>query len=485
MMNIKEVDRYQIISEIGRGGMATVFFAYDPHVDRHVAIKVLPRALVHDEESRARFQREARIIAALEHPAIVPVYDFGEADGQPFLVMRFMKGGSLGARLKQGAFSLREAVDILAHLAPAIDKVHQQGIIHRDLKPDNILFDEDGNPHIADFGIAILAEATASITGEKLVGTLHYVSPEHLLQEKYLDARSDIYALGVILFEMLTGEVPFDAEITTQLMKMILMDPVPKVSQLAPHIPVEVDAIIERAMAKEQAQRYQTAGEFVAALQEISRIPTGEYPPPPIIHPPSRRSEPIKSANGDAEMVRTSTLDLKDELEAGALPSSVSDELATEQEEQTSRRKIPVWIQIVFASGMLAVLIGLIASNAISSPPSVTPTLTLPVSAPTETAAAAAMAPSASPTPTLPPPTASPTPTESPTPTATLTSTASPTPTATVTPTETATPTASPTPLPPPTATPTPKPKPTKPPSPTDTPRPTDTQEPTPTLAPP
>jgi len=212
-MNLQKIGRYEILSEIERGGMATVYYARDPFVDRYVAIKILPRALVHDAESRARFEREARIIATIEHPAIVPIYDYGEEDGQPFLVMRFMKGGSLGRRLRYNIFSIAEARSIILRVAPAIDKVHQLGIVHRDLKPDNILFDEDDHPYIADFGIAKLAEASASISGDKLVGTLYYASPEHLQKGNALNALSDIYALGVILFEMVTGDVPFKGEV--------------------------------------------------------------------------------------------------------------------------------------------------------------------------------------------------------------------------------------------------------------------------------
>ncbi|HNB51496.1 MAG TPA: serine/threonine-protein kinase, partial [Anaerolineales bacterium] len=268
-MTIRKIGRYEIMSEIERGGMATVYYARDPFVDRYVAIKILPRALVHDAESRARFEREARIIAAIEHPAIVPIYDYGEEDGQPYLVMRFMKGGSLGRQLHSHIFSLPEAQRIISRVAPAIDKVHQLGIVHRDLKPDNILFDEDEHPYIADFGIAKLAEASASISGDKLVGTLYYASPEHLQKGNALNALSDIYALGVILFEMLTGDVPYKGEVTTQLIKAILMDPVPHASEMNPSLPPAIDALIERAMSKNPKHRHQSAIEFAQSLEAV------------------------------------------------------------------------------------------------------------------------------------------------------------------------------------------------------------------------
>jgi len=163
-MSPKKIDHYQIKSELGRGGMAVVYLAHDPRLGRDVALKVLPRDLLHEETFRARFEREARTIGSLDHPAIVPVYGFGEQDGQPYLVMRLMSGGSLAQRLKQGTLPLVEAARIIGRLAPALDEVHGRGIVHRDLKPANILFDQRNEPAIADFGIAKLAESSTILT---------------------------------------------------------------------------------------------------------------------------------------------------------------------------------------------------------------------------------------------------------------------------------------------------------------------------------
>jgi serine/threonine protein kinase len=150
------ISRYEVIAELGRGGMATVFRAYDPSFDREVAVKVLPREFLHDPQFRERFQREIKTIAQLEHPAIVPVYDVGEHDGQPFFVMRYMTGGSLSEWIKQRKFSLEDTARIIERLADALEYAHAKGIIHRDLKPDNILFDHNGAPFITDFGVAKL-----------------------------------------------------------------------------------------------------------------------------------------------------------------------------------------------------------------------------------------------------------------------------------------------------------------------------------------
>jgi len=195
--------------ELGRGGMATVYHAYDPSFERDVAIKVLPAAFLHDPQFRTRFEREAKMIALLEHPAIVPVYDFGEQDEQPYIVMRYMAGGSLADHLMKGAVPLDETARIIARLAPALDAAHARGIIHRDLKPGNVLFDQYGNAFLSDFGIARLTQSAATtITGEAIVGTPAYMSPEQVQGTKAIDGRADIYAMGVLIYQMLTGQAP-------------------------------------------------------------------------------------------------------------------------------------------------------------------------------------------------------------------------------------------------------------------------------------
>ncbi len=201
--------RYEIQSEIGRGGMANVYLAYDPRFRRQVAVKVLAPQLLAHPILTTRFEREARLIATIEHPAIVPVYDFGEQDGQLYLVLRYMAGGPLSAKLSSGPLPLASTIQILSQLGPALDVVHARGIVHRDLKPGNILFDGFGNPALSDFGIAFLAEATVQLTGEGVIGTPAYMSPEQVQGDVELDGRSDIYALGVILYEMLTGRQPY------------------------------------------------------------------------------------------------------------------------------------------------------------------------------------------------------------------------------------------------------------------------------------
>lgn len=263
-------DRYKIISEIGHGGMSIVYCAHDERTNRNVALKVLPREFLHDPNFRKRFEREAQTIASLEHPAIVPVYDFGEGDGQPFLVMRHMTGGSLTDRLAQGRLSLEAATSILRRIASALDYAHQQGVIHRDLKPGNVLFDQFGEAYLGDFGIVQIAEASSKLTGEKaLVGTPAYMSPEQAHGDSELDRRSDVYALGILLFEMLTGQLPFDAETPVRLMMMHVLDPVPNIRESHPLLPKKLEGIMKRVLAKKPEARYPDAGSLVEDLDGL------------------------------------------------------------------------------------------------------------------------------------------------------------------------------------------------------------------------
>src|SRR3989304_497992 len=171
-MQPEKIGRYEIKSELGRGGMATVYRGYDPRFEREVAVKVLPPELLHsDPQFRVRFEREAKIIAQLEHPSIVPVYDVGEENNQPYFVMRYMKGGSLSERIKAGIFSVENAVKILERIAPGLDEAHARGFVHRDLKPSNILFDGRDSPYISDFGIAkIIQGQSGTMTGSGIIG---------------------------------------------------------------------------------------------------------------------------------------------------------------------------------------------------------------------------------------------------------------------------------------------------------------------------
>ncbi len=305
-MEPQKFGRYEIRGEIGRGGMATVYHAYDPRFEREVAIKVLPHEMLHDVQFRTRFEREAKTIAMLEHPAIVPVYDFGEEDGQPYFVMRYMTGGSLSDRMKVGPMPVQEAARLMTHLAPALDEAHAKGIIHRDLKPGNILFDQYNDPYVSDFGIAKLAESQSNVTGSAIVGTPAYMSPEQA-QGEGIDGRSDIYGLGIILFEMFTGQQPYHGDTPMSVVVKHITDPVPHILDIKPDLPGNLEEVVEKAMAKDRTQRYQTVQALAADLTAVAKGETPKFlhEDVTLVGPPVTTVKAAKPVQSVAETVLT------------------------------------------------------------------------------------------------------------------------------------------------------------------------------------
>lgn len=270
-MGAEKFSRYELREELGQGGMATVYRAYDPMFEREVALKILKRESLNDVQVRERFERETKIIARLEHAAIVPVYDVGRDRDQLFFVMRYMTGGSLIERIQRGSLSLGEIGHILQRLAAALDYAHSKGIIHRDLKPGNILFDEFENAYISDFGIAKFTQGTARLTSSGIIGTPTHMSPEQAMGDP-VDARSDIYSLGVILFEMLSGKTPFEATTPLGMAYKHATEPAPHIREINPNLPAGVEPIIDKVLAKEREKRYASGAEladaFIATLSE-------------------------------------------------------------------------------------------------------------------------------------------------------------------------------------------------------------------------
>ncbi len=271
-MELQRIGRYDIKSLIGQGGMSTVYLGYDPRSQREVAIKILPPYYLHSSKFRERFEREALMIALLEHPAIVPVYDMGEEDGQPYIVMRYMSGGSLGDKLKNGPIPLRECMEMYLRLAPALDTAHARGVTHRDVKPDNLLFDKYDNVFLSDFGLARLRETIgfANISDGSIMGTPAYMSPEQIQGDHEIDGRSDIYSMGVVLFQMLSGSVPYFGTTAASVMMMHLVNPVPQIYEKNNTLPLATQAVLETAMAKKPEDRYQSAGDFAKAIQAVT-----------------------------------------------------------------------------------------------------------------------------------------------------------------------------------------------------------------------
>lgn len=289
----EKIGRYEVKSELGRGGMATVYRAYDPSFDREVAIKVLPREMLHDPQFRSRFEREIKMVAGLEHPAIVPVYDVGNEDGQPYFVMRYMMGGSLSDQIAKGNFSVQDTARVIEKIAKGLAYAHKKGIVHRDLKPDNILFDNNDDPFISDFGVAKLTEAGGGLTGSGVIGTPAYMSPEQA-QGNEIDGRSDVYGLGVIVYQMLSGQQPYSADTPMGVVVKHITEPVPEILNALPSLPPEVDLIIKTALAKDKTKRYETTIDLAKALNLVafgnegnitfgtnSGLRSGVFPAPP------------------------------------------------------------------------------------------------------------------------------------------------------------------------------------------------------------
>lgn len=272
---------YEIIEEIGKGGMATVFRAYQPSIGRYVAIKIIHRAIATDDRAVERFQREARLIARLEHPHLLPVYDYDGTHEPPYIVMRYLEGGTLKDVLDRSALPLVDSSYLLRQLASALDYAHRQGVIHRDIKPSNIMIDIDGNGFLMDFGIARLATSGEGLTQTGFaVGTPGYMAPEQGMGMDNIDHRADIYALGVMVYQMITGQMPYSAETPLGVVMKHINDPVPSVRALNPQLPELLDAALMRAMAKKPEDRFDTATDFADELtRAVGRLTAGNLRP--------------------------------------------------------------------------------------------------------------------------------------------------------------------------------------------------------------
>jgi serine/threonine-protein kinase len=262
--------KYRITAQLGRGGMAEVYKAYQPSLDRYVALKVMHSHLANDEDFIGRFEREAAAVARLRHPNIVQVHDFDVEGDRYYMVMEFVEGPTLKAELKERStqsqpFTLPETNHIFSALASAIDYAHSRGMVHRDLKPSNIMFTEDGQVVLTDFGIArMMGDSHITLTGQ-VMGTPAYMSPEQG-QGKRGDERSDIYSLGVILYEMATGRVPFEADTPFAIIMKHISQPLPPPTAVNPNVPDSVERIICKALSKDPDDRYQASGQMARAL---------------------------------------------------------------------------------------------------------------------------------------------------------------------------------------------------------------------------
>jgi serine/threonine protein kinase len=260
------VGPYKIQEQLGQGGMATVYKAYHPALDRYVAIKVMDAALSKEPDFIERFKREARVIAKLDNPHIVPVYDFDEHNGQPYIVLKFIDGTTLKDRMKSAPLSKPEIMRVVSSVGDGLEYAHKRGVLHRDTKPSNVLISSDNKIYLTDFGLARLVEGASTLTGDMIIGTPHYISPEQAMNADKLDEGTDIYSFGVMIYEMVVGCLPFDGDTTFTVIEDHIYKTPPLPTSIKPDIPKAVEQVILMALAKQRDERQAKVADLVKAF---------------------------------------------------------------------------------------------------------------------------------------------------------------------------------------------------------------------------
>ena len=274
----ENVGPYRIIEQLGQGGMATVFKAYHAALDRYVAIKVLHPAFKEEPNFLSRFQREARVVAHLDHPNIVPIYDYSEHEGQPYLVMKYVEGQTLKAKISERPLTKEEAVEIVDAVGSALAYAHDQGVLHRDVKPSNVLLSSDGSIYLADFGLARMAQAGAStLSKDVMLGTPQYISPEQGQGVHDLDHGTDIYSFGVLLYEIVVGRVPFNADTPFSIIHDHIYTPLPPPTAVNPKVPEVVEQVLLKSLAKPREDRFESVEQQYQAFRAAVLEGEGAY----------------------------------------------------------------------------------------------------------------------------------------------------------------------------------------------------------------
>ncbi|MCQ3929963.1 MAG: hypothetical protein DPW16_05855 [Chloroflexi bacterium] len=304
------VGPYTVIEQLGQGGMATVYKAFHANLSRYVAIKVLHVAFSSDEGFQERFRREAQIVGRLDHPHIVPIFDYAMQENQPYLVMKFIEGQTLKQDLRAERLTLQEVTRIMTAVADALDYAHRNDVLHRDVKPSNIIVDRDGVPYLTDFGLARIASSGEStLSQDMMLGTPQYISPEQAQGRRDLGPSTDIYSLGVVLYELVVGRVPFTADTPYAIIHDHIYKSLPLPSRVNPAVPESVERVLLKALAKNPEDRYRTAGEMIQAfkaavaegrMSELSRqmvrpeaFAESNYVTAPSYAPPGYTGQPI------------------------------------------------------------------------------------------------------------------------------------------------------------------------------------------------
>jgi serine/threonine protein kinase len=332
----EQVGPYRVIEQLGQGGMATVFKAYHPALDRYVALKVLHLAFLEDKNFHARFSREAKLVAKLEHPNIVPIYDYAEHEGRPYLVMKYIEGITLKARISNSQPGNEEILRIVEAVGDALSYAHKHGILHRDVKPSNVILSSDGQIYLADFGLARIAQSgETTLTSDMVIGTPQYISPEQALGKKDLDEGTDIYSFGVMIYEMTVGRVPFSADTPFSIIHDHIYTPLPLPTTVNPSISADLERVLLKALAKDRADRYPDVSALVDAFKRAWIGQTGYASTVSAPSPEALTIPPVSRDSGQAPLDAASqqgALD-KAEGESGSQPPK-------------KKRKFPRWAWI-------------------------------------------------------------------------------------------------------------------------------------------
>jgi serine/threonine protein kinase len=264
----ENIGPYRLVEQLGQGGMATVFKAYHPELDRYVAIKALHPAFAEDDTFLARFQREARVVAKLEHPNIVPIYDYSQYENRPYLVMKYIEGETLKQRISNGMIPIAESLRIIETIGSALQYAHDKDVLHRDIKPSNVLITKDNQVYLTDFGLARMAQSSdKTLTTDMMIGTPQYISPEQALAKQDLDTRTDIYSLGVVIYELLVGKVPFTADTPFAIVHDHIYTPLPLPRSINPGLSESTERVLLKALAKDKEARYINVSSMIEALK--------------------------------------------------------------------------------------------------------------------------------------------------------------------------------------------------------------------------
>jgi serine/threonine-protein kinase len=355
------LNRYELLEKIGEGGMGIVYKAKCHLLNRIVAVKILKTAFFKDEEFVARFKREATSAARLSHPNIVNVHDVGEDNNVHFIVMEYINGKTLKQIIKtSGRLSSEKTVDIVLQIASALDCAHKNNIIHRDIKPDNILITEDNIVKVADFGIAKVLDSRTVTNSNKVIGTAHYFSPEQA-KGNFVDGRTDIYSLGIVMYEMITGRVPYNAESCITIAMMHIQEPVTPPIEIIADIPENVNGVILKAMEKEPMNRYQDAKKMAEILSAIKKNPYFKLDSSNRPSDATKIMSPVVAAN-----IANDFTTVMGQETSYANPLNEKNEVVTSENKAPSKNKK---IMIIVATIILVMFIGVLGKGIIKKKP--------------------------------------------------------------------------------------------------------------------